>query len=111
MVKIQQKYHEWREPICFFYFEKEVEMSRRRVTTEIFGVTEFIFIEGLSKKSFEFGDLKNRRFWVFFKIQSSKFLSSGRTERMFFVLSMFLKHREKERLFLKVLPFNFFSSL
>ena len=91
------------------FFDKGDELSRRRIPTEIFGVTEF-FYRGFVEKKFRVrGPQKSTFLGLFSKINPRNFCQLGKN--VFFVLPIFLKNRGNGGLFLRVRPQNFFSSL
>ena len=85
------------------------KMSRRRVPTEIFGVSEFFHRKFVEKKFRGRGPQKSTFLGLFSKINPRNFCQLGKN--VFFVLPIFLKNRENGGLFLRVRPQNFFSSL
>ena len=82
------------------------KMSRRRVPTEIFGVSDFFYQKFFEKKFRGRGPPKSTFFWLFSILE----ISAKWTKYVFCVADFFEKSR-KGGLFLRVHLRNFFSSL
>ena len=87
------------------FSRRRPKMSRRRVPTEIFGVSEFFYRKFVEKKFRGRGPQKSTFFGAFFKNQSSKFLPT-RKKRVFCVADFFEKSRKWEVIF-ESAPQNF----
>ena len=81
------------------------KMPMGRVPTKIFGVSEF-FIESLSKKIFEVGDPKNRRFWAFFQKSMSEI--SANSEKTCFSCCQFFRKIEEMKVYFRGCALIFF---
>ena len=92
-----------------FFSRRGPKMSRRRVPTEIFGVSKFFYRKFVEKKFRGRGPQKSTFLGLFSKINPRNFCQVGKN--VFFVLPIFLKNRGNGGVFLRVRPQNFFSSL
>ena len=88
------------------FLRRGPKMSRRRVPTEIFGVSEFFYRKFVEKKFRGRRPQKSMFLGLFSKINPRNFCQLGKN--VFFVLPIFLKNRGNRGLFLRVRPKKFF---
>ena len=89
------------------FSKKGVKMSRGRVPTEFFGVSDFFYRKFVEKTFRGRGPQKSTILGLFSKIDVRNFCQLGKN--VFFVLPFFLKNRENGGLFWGVRP-NLFST-